>query len=51
MNNTGKKFGDKPDARYIRDVPGLTTIMFHIMPKRTESEVYLYDKIDATDLL
>jgi hypothetical protein len=51
MNNTGRKFGDKPDARYIRDVPGLTTIMFHIMPKRTESEVYLYDKIDATDLL
>ena len=51
MNNTGKKFGDKPDARYIRDVPGLTTIMLHIMPKRTESEVYLYDKIDATDLL
>ena len=51
MNNTGKKYGDKPDARYISDVPGLTTIMFHIMPKRTESEVYLYDKIDATDLL
>ena len=52
MNYTGKKrFGDKPDARYIRDVPGLTTIMLHIMPKRTESEVYLYDKIDATDLL
>ena len=51
MNNTGKKYGDQPDARYIRDVPGLTTIMFHIMPKRTESEVYLYDKIDATDLL
>ena len=51
MNNTGKKYGDKPDARYIRDVPGLTTIMLHIMPKRTESEVYLYDKIDATDLL
>ena len=52
MNSTGKKrFGDRPDARYIRDVPGLTTIMLHIMPKRTESEVYLYDKIDATDLL
>ena len=52
MNSTGKKrFGDRPDARYIRDVPGLTTIMLHIMTKRTESEVYLYDKIDATDLL
>ena len=46
-----KRFGDKPDARLIRDVPGLSTIMFHIMPKRTESEVYLHDKIDATELV
>ena len=46
-----KRFGDKPDARLIRGVPGLSTIMFHIMPKRTESEVYLYDKIDATELV
>ena len=46
-----KRFGDKPDARLVRDVPGLATIIFHIMPKRTESEVYLYDKIDATELV
>ena len=46
-----KRFGDKPDARLIRGVPGLSTIMFHIMPKRTESEVYLHDKIDATELV
>jgi hypothetical protein len=46
-----KRFGDKPDARLIRDVSGLSTIMFHIMPKRTESEVYLNDRIDATELV
>lgn len=55
MNETGtapkKRWGDRADARYIRDVSGLTTIMLHLMPKRTESEVYLSDKIDATELV
>ena len=46
-----KKRGDRPGARYIRDVSGLTTLIFHLMPKRTESEVYLADKIDATELV
>ncbi|MDO4853508.1 MAG: 2-oxo acid dehydrogenase subunit E2 [Clostridia bacterium] len=44
-------WGDRPGARYIKDVSGLTTIMLHLMPKRTESEVYLADKIDATELV
>ena len=46
-----RKWGDRPGARYIKDVSGLTTIMLHLMPKRTESEVYLSDKIDATELV
>ena len=46
-----KRWGDRPGARYVRDVSGLTTIMFHMMPNRTDSEVYLNDKIDATELL
>lgn len=46
-----KRWGDRKDARYIRNVDGLRTIMFHLMPKRTESEVYLSDKIDATELV
>ena len=46
-----KRFGDKPDARLIRDVSGLSTSMFQMMPKRTESEVYLNDKVDATELV
>ena len=46
-----RKWGDRPGARYIKDVSGLTTIIMHLMPKRTESEVYLADKIDATELV
>ena len=46
-----KRFGDRRDARWVRDVPGLTTVMMHIMPQRTDAEVYLNDKIDVTELL
>ena len=46
-----RRLGDKKDARYVREVSGLTTIMMHIMPQRTESEVYLADKVDATELV
>lgn len=46
-----KRWGDRPDARYIRNISGLATIILHIMPNRTDSEVYLYDKIDATELV
>ena len=46
-----KRWGDKKDARYIRDISGLATIILHIMPNRTDSEVYLEDKIDATELV
>ena len=46
-----KRWGDRADARYIRDVSGLSTIILHVMPNRTESEVYLSDKIDATELV
>ena len=50
-NGYKKRWGDKKDARYIRDISGLNTIILHIMPQRTESEVYLNDKIDATELV
>ncbi|MBQ3879476.1 MAG: 2-oxo acid dehydrogenase subunit E2 [Oscillospiraceae bacterium] len=45
------KWGDRPDGRLVRDASGLATIIFHLMPRRTESEVYLYDTIDATELV
>ena len=51
QNRPKKRWGDRSDARYIRNVSGLSTIIFHIMPNRTESEVYLSDRIDATELV
>ncbi len=48
---TKRRWGDRRDARWIRDVPGLTTLMIHIMKNRTDSEVFLNDRIDVTELL
>ena len=46
-----RKFGDRKDAVRIRDLDGLHVIMMHLMPKRTESEVYMEFPIDVTELL
>ena len=47
----GRKFGDRKDGRRIRDLDGLHIIMMHIMPRRTEAEVFLEFPLDVTDLL
>ncbi len=46
-----RRFGDRRDGRLVRDVDGLHTIMMHIMPKRTEAEVYQLYTVDVTELL
>lgn len=46
-----KRWGDRRDARWVRDVPGLQSIMAHLMPNRTDCEVYINETIDATALL
>lgn len=46
-----RRWGDRKDARYVRDVTGLATLIFHLMPKRTDSEIYLNDKLDVTELV
>lgn len=54
MSDTEKrkrKFGDRRDGRWVKEAPGLQTIMCDIMPNRTDCEVYLHDTIDATELL
>lgn len=48
---TKRRFGDRRDGRWVRDVPGLQSIMAHLMPNRTDNEVYLHDVIDATELV
>jgi hypothetical protein len=46
-----RKWGDRKDGCWVRDVPGLNTIMMHLFPNRTDNEVYLHQEIDITDLL
>lgn len=45
-----RKWGDRRDGRRVK-APGLQTVMGYLMPKRTDCEVYLNDKLDVTDLL
>ncbi len=45
-----RKSGDRRDGRYVKS-PGLQTVMGYLFPKRTDCEVYLNDKLDATNLL
>lgn len=51
MEKQKRKWGDRPDGRWVRDTHGLQTIMMHLWPNRTDCEVYLNDKIDATELV
>jgi len=46
-----RKFGDRRDGRWVKDVTGLQTIMTHIMTNRTDAEVYLNETFDATELV
>lgn len=46
-----RKFGDRRDGRRIRNLDGLHVIMMHLMPKRTEAEVYMEYALDVTNLL
>lgn len=46
-----RKWGDRSDGVWVRDMPGLNVIMTCLMPKRTEAEVHLKQEIDITELL
>lgn len=46
-----RRWGDRRDARWVKDVPGLNTVMTHLMPNRTDSEVFFQDSFDVTELL
>ena len=49
-NKYKRKWGDRRDGRLVK-TPGLQSVMGYILPKRTDCEVYLQDKLDVTDLL
>ena len=46
-----KKRGDRKDGSWVKDTPGLLKIMPHLMPNRTDCEVYLHETFDVTNLL
>ena len=41
-----RQWGDRRDGRWVKDVPGLQTIMGHILPNRTDCEVFMKDSFD-----
>ena len=51
MSERKRKRGDRRDARWVSEAPALLKIMPHLMPNRTDCEVYLNDTIDATELV
>ena len=46
-----KRWGDRRDARWVREVDGMHSIMPHLMNKRTDAEVYVNMEFDVTDVL
>ena len=46
-----RKWGDRYDAYRVRDIDGLHFYMAYLMPKRTDAEVYINEKLDITELL
>ena len=47
----GKKRGDRKDGRWIRDIDGFHFIMPYLMPNRCDSEVYIEELIDVTEIV
>ena len=45
-----RRWGDRRDARKV-SAPGLQTIMGHLMPMRTDNEVFMNDSFDVTELM
>ena len=46
-----RKFGDRYDAKRVRDIDGIHHYMAYLMPKRCDAEVYINQQIDITELL
>ena len=46
-----RRWGDRKDARMVRNGHGLQSIMCHLWPNRTDCEVFWTDTLDATKLV
>ncbi len=45
-----RKFGDRKDAKRIRDISGMTQISIDLKPRRSVSDVYINQEMDMTNL-
>ena len=50
-STTKKRWGDRKDARWIRDMDSLHVILPHLMNHRTDAEVYVNMEFDVTEAL
>ncbi len=46
-----KKFGDRKDGRRVRDLTGMAQISIDLKPNRCDSDVYINQKMDLTELV
>ena len=46
-----RRWGDRRDGVLVRDLPGLNAIMAFLWPNRTDSEAYMNQTVDITELL
>jgi len=46
-----KKFRDRKDGRRITDITGMNQILIDLKPNRCDSDVYINQKIDVTELV
>ncbi|MDO4963618.1 MAG: 2-oxo acid dehydrogenase subunit E2 [bacterium] len=46
-----KKLGDRNDAKRVRGLDGLSQILLDLKPRRCDSDVYINQKIDVTNLV
>ena len=46
MKTEKRRFGDRKDAKRIRDIDGLFQICINLKPNRCDSDVYINQKID-----
>lgn len=51
MSQPKKRWGDRKDARRVRDLDGLHAIFPHLMNHRTDAEVYVNMEFDITETL
>lgn len=51
MEKRKKRWGDRRDAYWLRELDGLHAIMPHLMNKRTDAEVYTNMQFDVTQAL